>query len=318
MDFISDLREKAKLKKGIVVLPEAHMDKRVYDAGKYLIENKLSRIIVFGNKADYELCFLDENWCKIVDIQENSQLFANQLYEMRKAKGLTQIQATELVKQPIYYAMMLLKNNMADGVVAGASYTTADVLRPAFQIIKTKPNKSLVTGSMIMLKEGKQPMLFGDISLINKPNSEQLKEIALSNAEFMKNMLKIEPKVAMLSYSTHGSAKSDEISIVQNAMELLKDAEYLIDGEMQADTALDQATAIKKGITSKVGGNANVLIFPNLDAGNIAYKLVQILGGYETIGPFMINLNKPVNDLSRGCNCETIINTVCLTKLQME
>ena len=240
------------------------------------------------------------------------------MYELRKNKGLTIEQASELIKTPTYLAMMMLKNNMADGVVAGAKFSTADTLRPALQIIKTKPNKSVVTGCTIMIKEDVNPMVFGDVSLIENPNVEELKEIAVSTGEFMDKVLNIEPKIAMLSYSTKGSAKSEMVSKVQQAYNLAKDCGYLIDGEMQVDSALDLATATKKGVTSKVGGNANVLIFPDLNAGNIGYKLASRLGGYKAVGPIMLNFNKPVNDLSRGCSVMEIVDTVCITKLQVE
>ena len=210
---------------------------------------------------------------------------------------------------------MLLKNDMADGVVAGAKYSTADVLRPGLQIIKTKPGKKVVTGGMLMLKEGERPLFFGDVSLIEDPTSEQLAEIADANADFMKKVLDVEPKVAMLSYSTNGSASHAMVDKVRKATELAQNRGFLVDGEMQVDSALDIATAKKKGITSEVGGNANVLVFPDLNAGNIGYKLVARLGGYIAVGPIMLNFNKPINDLSRGCTVDEIINTVLITKL---
>jgi phosphate acetyltransferase len=234
---------------------------------------------------------------------------------MRKAKGLTLEEAKKLIQQPIYFAMMLVKNGLADGVVAGAKYSTADVLRPALQIIKTKPDKKIVTGGMLMLKDNENPLFFGDVSLVENPTSEQLAEIALGNAEFMQKVLNVEPKVAMLSYSTKGSAKHEMVDKVRVATELAKNRGFMVDGEMQVDSALDLATAQKKGVNSEVGGNANVLVFPDLNAGNIGYKLVARLGGYDAIGPIMLNFNKPVNDLSRGCTVDEIVNTVVITKL---
>ena len=287
---------------------------------KIILENNLANLIIFGKSSEFSSKITNNPNCKIIDIEsyENLSTFTTQLYELRKHKGLTLEQASELVKNPAYFAMVMLKNNLADGVVAGAKFTTADTLRPALQIIKTKPGKKSVVGSMIMAKENEKPLVFADVSLIEKPDSETLAEIAVSSAEFMGKVLNIEPKVAMLSYSTKGSAKSEMVELVQRATEIAKQSKYLIEGEMQVDSALDISTATKKGVTSQVGGNANVLVFPDLNAGNIGYKLVARLGGYTAIGPIMLNFNKPVNDLSRGCTVEEIVDTVCITKLQIE
>lgn len=317
MKIIQSLKEKAKNNQSTIVLPEANLDARVYDACKKILAENLSRIVVFGSKKDFSNEFISNEMCEIIDIENSSNLneFATQLYEMRKAKGLTQEDAEKLVKTPMYYAMMMLKNNEADGVVAGAKYSTADVLRPALQIIKTKPNKNIVTGGMLMIKEDKEPLFFGDVSLIENPTSEQLAEVAIANAEFVEKVLGVEPKVAMLSYSTKGSAKHEMVDKVVKATEIAQKSRFKVDGEMQADSALDLATSQKKGITSEVGGNANVLVFPDLNAGNIGYKLVARLGGYDAIGPIMLNFNKPINDLSRGCTVDEIVNTVVITKL---
>lgn len=316
MKILENLRKKAKNKNNVIILPEANVDERVKNACVQILNEKLSKIIVFGKKEDFSKEFENPN-CQIIDIEESelTQNFENQLFELRKEKGLTKEQTKELIRIPTYFSIMLLKNNMADGVVAGAKYSTADVLRPALQIIKTKPGKKIVTGGMLMLKENEEPLFFGDVSLIEDPTSEQLAEIAEANADFMKKVLDVEPKVAMLSYSTKGSAKHVMVDKVRIATELAQNRGFMVDGEMQVDSALDIATAKKKGITSDVGGNANVLVFPDLNAGNIGYKLVARLGGYIAIGPIMLNFNKPINDLSRGCTTEEIINTVLITKL---
>ena len=317
MDLIKTIMKKAKSCDKTIVLPEAHEDERVKKAAEIILKKGLSKIVVFGKNEDYPIVFQNTN-CTIIDV-DNSELlekFATNLYHLRKNKGLTIELAQELIKKPIYFAMMMVKEGYADGVVAGAKLSTADTLRPALQIIKTKPNKNIVTGSMIMTKKNAKTLLFGDVSLIENPNAEELGEIAVANAEFMHKVLGIDSKVAMLSYSTKGSAKSDMVKKVQTATDLAKSiTHYEIDGEMQVDSALDLATSKKKGITSSVGGNANVLIFPDLNAGNIGYKLVARLGGYTAIGPIMLNFNKPVNDLSRGCTVEEIVNTVCITKI---
>lgn len=319
MNITQQIEERAKKIDATIILPEANLDDRVKEACEIIAKENISKIIIFGKKEEFSLLLQTSKNVQIIDVETyNTQELANQLYELRKHKGLTAEQANDLIKQPTYLAMMMLKNNIADGVVAGAKFSTADVLRPALQIIKTKPNKAAVTGCMILTKEDAVPLVFGDVSLIEDPTSEELKEIAKSTAEFADKVVGIEPKVAMLSYSTKGSAKSDLVAKVQKATELAQNCGYLVDGEMQVDSALDKSTAIKKGVTSEVGGNANVLIFPDLDAGNIGYKLVARLGGYTAIGPIMLNFNKPVNDLSRGCKVDEIVNAVCITKLQIE
>ena len=320
MDILKQIKLKAKSKCSTIILPEANMDERVYKAAKQILREKLAKIIVFGAETDFDKTFKTKN-CQIIDIKSSAKIneFAMQLYELRKHKGLTLVDAKKLVKTPIYFAVMMLKNNMADGVVAGAKHASADVLRPALQIIKAKPGKTIVTGSMLMVKHKANSFLFGDVSLCVNPSSEQLSEIAISNAEFAKTVLGIEPKVAMLSYSTKGSAKSEFVDKVANAVKIAKqNSKYIIDGEMQVDSALDLDTATRKGLKEKVKGDANVLIFPDLDAGNIGYKLVSRLGGYIAVGPIMLNFDKPINDLSRGCTVDEIINTVCFTSLMVE
>lgn len=317
MKILEEIRKRAKSKDFKIILPEANLDERVKNAVCEILKEGLSKLVVFGKPEEFSAEVREDKNCEIIDIATSEKLedFASQLYELRKAKGMTEEQAKELVKLPIYFAMMMLKNNLADGVVAGAKYSTADVLRPGLQIIKTKPGKNIVTGGMLMLKEDKDPLFFGDVSLIENPTSEQLAEIAIASAEFMERVVGIEPKVAMLSYSTKGSAKSEMVDKVQLATQLAQGKGYLVDGEMQVDSALDIATAKKKGVASEVGGNANVLVFPDLNAGNIGYKLVARLGNYIAVGPIMLNFNKPINDLSRGCTTEEIINTVLITKL---
>ena len=315
------MKKIAKNKQATIVLPEANQDERVRSACEKILKQKLSNIIVLGKNEEFSKIFQSNPMCEIIDIEKYDKLdvFATQLYEMRKAKGLTEAEAKELVKHPIYFSMMLLKNDIVNGVVAGAKYSTADVLRPGLQVIKTKPNKKVVTGGMLMLKKGCRPLFFGDVSLIQQPTSEELADIAVASAEFMEKVVNVEPKVAMLSFSTKGSAKHEMVDKVRVATELAKTkCSYAIDGEMQADTALDISTSKKKGITSSVGGNANVLIFPDLDAGNIGYKLVARLAGYEAIGPIMLNFKKPINDLSRGCTIQEIVNTAIITKLLAE
>lgn len=320
MNIINDIISRAKNKKATIILPEANLDNRVFEAAKEVLKNNLSKLIVFGKKEDFSSEFYCEN-CQIIDMEtyENLDNFATQLYELRKHKGITLEKAKELMSHPVYFACMMLKNNLADGMVAGAKFSTGETMLPALQIIKLKPGKTVATGNMIMVKEGENPLVFGDVSLVTQPTTEQLAEIAITNAEFMQNTLNIEPRVAMLSYSTKGSALNDMTKVVVEATEIAKtNSNFIIDGEMQVDSALDAETAKRKGVDDKVGGKANVLIFPDLNAGNIGYKLVARLANYQAIGPIMLNLNKPINDLSRGCTVEEIINTVCITKLLVE
>ncbi len=318
MDTINEIINKAKKIKGKIVFPEANIDSRVYDACKEILTKGLSDIIVFGKPNQFDNAFNSPH-CTIIDIDNFDKLndFATQLYQLRKDKGLTEQEAINLVKNPAYFACMLLYNNMADGMVAGANWTTADTLRPALQIIKTKPNKKIVVGVMLMVKENQKSLVFGDVSLNVDPTAEQLAEIAISSAEFYKLIVGDKESVAMLSYSTNGSAKSELVNKVKFATEIAKGSGMNVDGEMQVDAALDVSVGKKKFSSSKVAGNANVLIFPDLNAGNIGYKLVARLGGYTAIGPVMLNFNKPVNDLSRGCTVDEIVLTACITKLQI-
>ena len=317
MKVLKEIQKRAKSKDLKIILPEANMDDRVMMACCQILKDGLSKLVVFGKLGEFPKEVVSNENCEIIDIEtsDKKEEFAKDLFELRKSKGLTFEDAQKLICQPMYFAMMLLKNNMADGVVAGAKYSTADVLRPGLQIVKTKPGKKVVTGGMLMLKEEERPLFFGDVSLIQNPTSEELAEIAEANADFIKKVMDVEPKVAMLSYSTKGSAKHEMVDKVRIATELAQNRGFLVDGEMQADSALDISTAKKKGITSEVGGQANVLVFPDLNAGNIGYKLVARLGGYLAVGPIMLNFNKPINDLSRGCTVDEIVNTVLITKL---
>lgn len=317
MNVLNELKKRAKNKTATIVLPETDLDERVLQAVLEIAKKKLCKVIVFGDYQNYDEVIQTSENVEIINIKTSPQKtnFATKLFELRKHKGMTLEDANKLIEDRIYFAMMLVKVGKADGVVAGAKYSTADVLRPALQIVKVKPGKKIVTGGMLMIKANTNPLFFADVSLVERPTSDELAEIALGSAEFMKNVVGVEPKVAMLSFSTRGSAKHEMVDKVRNATILAQNKGYLVDGEMQVDSALDEITAKKKGIKSAVGGNANVLIFPDLNAGNIGYKLVSRLGGYQAVGPIMLNFNKPVNDLSRGCTVEEIINTIVITKL---
>ncbi|MCQ2556286.1 MAG: phosphate acetyltransferase [Clostridia bacterium] len=316
MQILKKIKSKAKKVNSTIILPEANLDDRVYSACKIILKEKLSDIIVFGKVGEFDRDFKTPH-CQIVDISasKNLEIYANQLYELRKEKGLTKVEATELVKNPAYFACMMLKNKLASGMVAGAKWSTGDTMRPALQIIKTKKGKKLVTGSMLLIKEGQKPLVFGDCALVQNPTAEDLSEIAVSNAELFEELFSKKPNVAMLSFSTLGSAKGDMVEKVKEATTLAKKAGLAVDGEVQFDVAVDEKTAKKKGLNSASAGKTDVFIFPDLNAGNIGYKIASRLGGYTAVGPIMLNFNAPVNDLSRGCTVEEIVNTVCVTKL---
>lgn len=323
MKVLNDILNRAQKKKGCIVLPEANVDQRVLSATKIIAQNGLSDLIVFGKVDEFPKEIRDCQRIKIIDLDSFQEIdnMAVALFELRKNKGLTLEGAYELLRQPIYVACMLLYLGYADGLVAGAKYTTSDTLRPALQIIKTEQGKNLVAGSVLLVREtAPETLLFCDASLNENPTAEQLVDISIGGAEFVKNVLGFEPKVAFLSYSTLGSAKSELVEKMQTACKLTKEKykEYLIDGEMQFDCAVDRTTAERKGITSDVGGNANVMVFPDLNCGNISYKIASRLGGYTAIGPIMVNFRKPVNDLSRGCTIDEIVATVAITKLQIK
>lgn len=323
MRILEEIVGRAKAKNGKIILPETLVDERIMQALEKIVETDLTDVVVFGREENYADFVRKSKRVTIIDIDRYPQLedMATTLYELRKHKGLTLDEARELIKKPIYFSCMMLKLNLADGIVAGAKYTTADTLRPALQIIKTEEGKNIVAGSVLLIREqAPDLLLFCDAGLNENPTSEQLVDIAIGGADFIKNVINREPKVAFLSYSTMGSAKNELVEKVQLATKLAKDKNtgYLIDGEMQFDCAIDKATALRKGVNSPVGGEANVMVFPDLNAGNISYKIASRLGGYLAIGPIMVNFKKPVNDLSRGCSVDEIVLTVAITKLQIK
>jgi len=328
MNFIEEIKEKAKQNIKTIVLPEA-LDIRTLKATEEILKDGFAKVILLGDEDKIKEV---GNGLNIKDAQiinpltsEKSQQYANTLYELRKEKGMTIEQAQELVKNEIYFGMMMLKQNEADGLVAGACHSTADTLRPALQILKTAPGTKIVSSFFIMkvpdCEYGSNgTFVFADCGLIPKPTSEELAEIAIASSKNFAKFTGKEPKVAMLSFSTYGSAKGEDVDRVRNAVSIAKeiDKDLLIDGEMQLDAALVKEVAQLKAKGSKVAGEANVLVFPDLGAGNIGYKLVQRLGKAEAYGPILQGIKKPVNDLSRGCSAEDIVGVVALTCLQAE
>ncbi|MDN4754105.1 phosphate acetyltransferase [Porphyromonadaceae bacterium W3.11] len=329
MQLLENLVAKAKQNKRRIVLPEG-LEERTLRAADRLLEDEVAHIILIG-KPDEVKAKASELGLKNIDKAEivcpinnpKKETHANILFELRKAKGMTIEEATKLAENPLYLACLMIKNGDADGEVAGAFNTTGNVLRPALQIIKTAPGIRVVSGAFIMIvndqKYGDDGVLvFGDCAVMPDPKADELAQIAVSSASTARTLVGMEPRIAMLSFSTKGSAKHDNVDKVAEATKLAQEMapELSIDGELQVDAALDLATGQKKAPGSKVAGKANVMIFPDLQAGNIGYKLVQRLGGATAIGPILQGIAMPVNDLSRGCSVEDIYYMVAITSNQ--
>ena len=332
MKFIETIKQRAKENIKTIILPEAE-DKRVLEAASKVTNEGFAKIILLGDEAqiteDSKKYNIDLSGVTIINPlkSEKKNEYTERLYELRKHKGLTIEQAEELLKQPIYFGMMMLKdeNSRADGLVSGAAHSTSDTLRPALQILKTAPNTKLVSAFFVMCvpecEYGENgTFIFGDSGLNENPTAEELSEIAISSSKSFEQLVGTEPKVAMLSYSTYGSAKSELTEKVIEATKLVKEKapSLCVDGELQLDAAIVPEIAKSKAPGSKVAGNANVLIFPDLNAGNIGYKLVQRLAKAEAYGPLCQGIAKPVNDLSRGCSAEDIVGVVAITAVQAQ
>ena len=330
MKFIEQIKQRAKKDIKTIILPEAE-DKRVLEAASKVAKEGFANIILLGNKEQIEKDSskynLDLSKIEIIDVNssDKKQDYANKLYELRKAKGLTLDEAEKLIEEPIYFGMMMLKNNEADGLVSGAAHSTANTLRPALQILKTAPNTKLVSAFFIMCVPNCEygehgNFVYGDCGLNQNPTADELSEIAISSAKSFEDLVQSEPKVAMLSYSTYGSAKSELTEKVIEATKLVKEKlpNLLVDGELQVDAAIVPEISKSKAPGSPIEGNANVLIFPDLDAGNIGYKLTQRLAKAEAYGPLCQGIAKPVNDLSRGCSAEDIVGVVAITSVQAQ
>lgn len=330
MSFIEDIKARAKSNIKTIVLPEA-TDKRVIEATSIVLKEEFANIILVGNKEEILKVANDNNFdiskATIVDPKNSEKYdeYVNTFYELRKAKGMTIEKSQELMLDPVYYGMMMVKTEDADGLVSGAIHSTSDTLRPALQILKTAPNTKLVSAFFVMVvpdcEYGKDGVfVFGDCGLNENPDSEALSEIAISSAKSYKQLIGDEAKVAMLSYSTYGSAKSEATEKVIKATRLVKekDPSIAVDGEMQLDAAIVPEVGKSKAPDSKIAGQANTLIFPDLNAGNIGYKLVQRLAKAEAYGPLCQGIAKPVNDLSRGCFSQDIVGVVAITAVQAQ
>ena len=332
MAFIDNIKKRAKEDIKTIVLPEAE-DIRILEATQQVLKEQYANIILVGNKERIEKKAKENNiniiGAEIVDPNnsEKHDEYVNLLYELRKHKGMTIEQAKELVKDPVYYGMLMVKDEQtnADGLVSGAAHSTSDTLRPALQILKTAPGTKLVSAFFVMVVPDceygeKGTFVFADSGLNENPDSEALSEIAISSSKSFKQLVQKEPKVAMLSYSTYGSAKSELTQKVIEATQKVKEKEQelKVDGELQLDAAIIPEIAEMKAPGSPLKGQANVLVFPNLDCGNIGYKLVQRLGKAEAYGPLCQGIAKPVNDLSRGCNSKDVAGVVAITAVQAQ
>ena len=330
MDLLSKIVARAKANKQRIVLPEA-LEERTLRAADRVLADDIANIILIGNPA--EINRLAGEWglqnigkATIIDPENNpkSEEYATLLAELRKKKGMTIEQARELVKNPLYLGCMIIKTEGADGQISGALSTTGETLRPALQIIKCAPGITCVSGGMLLITKQKQygedgVLVVGDVAVTPMPNANELAQIAVCTAQTAKSVAGFDdPRVAMLSFSTKGSAKHEVCDKVIEATRLAKelDPSLKVDGELQADAALVPSVGKKKAPGSDIAGNANVLVFPNLEVGNIGYKLVQRLGDAIAIGPILQGIARPVNDLSRGCSIDDIYYMVAITACQ--
>ncbi len=330
MSLIDNIIARAKSDKQRIVLPESLEERTITAADKALADD-LAEIILIGNKEEIlayaaKLGLKNIDKATIIDpaTSEKTEQYAQLLFELRQKKGMTIEKAHELVLDPLYFGCLIIKSGDADGQISGALSTTGETLRPALQIIKCAPGISCVSGAMLMITNTPQygedgVLVIGDVAVTPAPDAQQLAQIAVCTAQTAKSVAGFaEPRVAMLSFSTKGSAKHEVVDKVVEATALAKqlDPALKVDGELQADAALVPSVGAKKAPGSDIAGKANVLVFPNLEVGNIAYKLVQRLGNAEAIGPILQGIARPVNDLSRGCSVDDVYKLIAITACQ--
>ncbi len=328
MDLLTAFRNKARENNKRIVLPEGN-EPRIIKAAAKVLKERLADLIILGKEEEIKSIAQNEGvsieGALIIDPVSSDfvEEFTSTYYELRKHKGIAIEDASSQVVNPLYFGTLLVHIGHADGMVAGSINPTGDVLRPAFQIIKTKPGISVVSGAFIMelsdSNYGADGMfVFADCAVNPSPDAAQLAEIALSSAETAKTLLEVQPIVALLSFSTRGSAEHELVEKVKEATKIAKEKmpDLVLDGELQADAALVESVARTKCPDSKVAGKANVLVFPDLQSGNIGYKLVQRLANANAIGPILQGIAKPINDLSRGCSVEDIVNLISITSVQ--
>ncbi len=329
MNLIDQIKENARKNKQRIVLPESY-EERTLKAADRILQDGTAEIILLGRPQDIQkqaasLGLKNIGKATLIDplTNEKRDTYAKMMTELRKAKGLTMDQALEQLNNPLYFATVMIKYGDADGEVAGADNATGDVLRPAFQYVKTLPGISVVSGAFLMFLKDKEYgdnglMVFADCAVHPNPTERELAEIAVATAKTTRSIAQIEPRIAMLSFSTKGSASHEMVDKVVNATRIAKEMSpgLKIDGELQADAAIVASVGLKKAPGSEIAGKANVLIFPSLESGNICYKLVQRLGHAEAIGPVLQGMAAPINDLSRGCSVEDIVDLVAITANQ--
>ena len=329
MDILNQMLARAKANPQRIVLPEGD-EPRTLEAANIILKDQIAKLILIGNPDTIHQMAQEKGYAyidqaTIVDPETDSRMpvYANLLYELRKAKGMTEEEAAAKAKNPLYLGCLMIKNGDADGELAGARGTTADTIRPAFQILKTKPGVSVVSGAFLMFTPAKNLgedgfLVFADCAVNPCPNAQELAQIAISTAETARAIAGIEPRVAMLSFSTKGSAKHELVDKVTEATKLAKELapDLMLEGELQADAALIEKVAATKAPNSPVAGKANVLVFPDLQAGNIGYKLVERFSGADAVGPILQGIAAPVNDLSRGCKVQDIVQMVIITACQ--
>ena len=330
MNLIDQIRQKARENCQKIVLPEGDEERTILAADQ-IIREKLAHVTLLGDPMEimaqaekYGLKNLEKADLINPKSHTKKEEYANLLYSIRKEKGLTFDEAMKLVEDPLYLGTLMIKAGDIDGEVAGAKNATVDVLRPAFQVVKTMPGISVVSGAFIMILKDKEfgedgIVVFADCAVHPDPNENELAEIAVATAATTRSILGFEPRIAMCSFSTKGSAQHEMVDKVVNATAIAKkmDPSITIDGEIQADAALIEQIGKAKAPDSEIAGNANVLIFPDLNTGNIAYKLVQRLAHAEAIGPILQGMAAPINDLSRGCSVSDIVNLVAITSNQV-
>jgi phosphate acetyltransferase len=329
MDLVEQIKTNASKLNKRIVLPEG-AEPRTLQAASIILKEKIARVILLGTKdeinAKAKELGVDVEGAEVVDpkIDNRRDRYSDMMVEIRKKKGLTKDEALSLLDNPLYFGPMMIKAGDADGELAGAINATGDVLRPAFQYVKTLPGVSVVSGAFLMFVDKKfghdGVLVFADCAVMPDPDAQQLAEIAITSAKTAKSIVGLEPKVAMLSFSTKGSAKHPLVDKVAEATKIAreKDPELILDGELQLDAAIIKEVGGLKAPGSPVAGKANVLVFPGLEAGNIGYKLVQRLAGAEAIGPVLQGMAAPINDLSRGCSVNDIVNMVAVTANQAQ
>ena len=324
--FIDTLIDRAKADKKTIVLPEGN-DERILEAAQEALAQGIANIIILGDADEIAAKGYNLEGATIIDpaTSDKQEEFAELLYELRKAKGMTPEEAKELVKDPIHFAVLMVKSGLCDGLVGGACDATIKILSPSLKIIKTAPGEPMVSSFFIMDVPGSEfgengLFLFADCALEIQPTSEKLAHIANQTDKSFKRLIGDDPRIALLSHSSHGSAVNDDSTKVVKAVEYIREnyPDIVADGELQLDAAIVPELGASKAPDSPVAGKANVLIFPDLDAANIGYKLVQRLGGAKAYGPVLQGLAAPVNDLSRGCTAEDVVGVIAITCVQAQ